>query len=106
MASGINDNYPAQGNATTESVRQNFNIAKTEITNLQAALAGVLLNMPYLPLAGAAMTGPLTLVGPPALDLEPATKAYVDAVQAALTALTDTVTALDARVTALETPSP
>jgi outer membrane murein-binding lipoprotein Lpp len=97
MASAINDNYPVQGNPTTQSVRDNFAIAKNEITNLQSQLAGVLLNMPYMPLAGAAMTGPLILHGAPTQDLEPATKAYVDLLEA-------TVTALDARVAALENP--
>jgi hypothetical protein len=98
MASAINDNYPVQGNPTTQSVRDNFAIAKNEITNLQTQVAGVLLNMPYMPLAGATMTGPMILHGPPLQDLEPATKAYVDALEA-------TVAALEARVAALENPT-
>jgi hypothetical protein len=96
MASAINDNYPVQGNPTTQSVRDNFAIAKNEITNLQSQLAGVLLNMPYLPLAGAQMTGPMLLPpGDPPEDLSPATKLYVDSLAAY-------VTTLDARITALE----
>jgi len=95
MASAINDNYPVQGNPTTQSVRDNFTIAKNEITNLQTQVAGILLNMPYLPLAGAAMTGPMTLAGPPAQDLEPATKAYVDALLAAVATLEGRIAALE-----------
>jgi hypothetical protein len=95
MASAINDNYPVEGNPTTKSVRDNFTIAKNEITNLQTQLAGVLLNMPYMPLAGATMTGPLILRGEPTQDLEAATKLYVDSLAAY-------VTTLDARITALE----
>jgi hypothetical protein len=97
MASAINDNYPVEGNPTTQSVRDNFTIAKNEITNLQTAVAGLQLNMPYLPLAGATMTGPMMLAGAPTENLSPATKAYVDALQA-------TVAALEARVAALENP--
>jgi len=37
------------------------------------------LNVPYLPLSGGTLSGPLTLVGDPAAALQPATKQYVDA---------------------------
>lgn len=98
MASAINDNFPAHGNPTTQSVRDNFTIAKSEITNLQTQVAGILLNMPYLPLAGATMTGPMMLARPPAEEMEPATKANVDALQAM-------VAALEERIAALENPT-
>jgi hypothetical protein len=98
MASAINDTHPIEGNPTTQSVRDNFTIAKNEITNLQNQIAGVLLNMPYLPLAGATMTGPMLLPpGDPPEDLSPATKLYVDSLAAY-------VTTLDARIAALENP--
>jgi hypothetical protein len=38
----------------------------------------------YLPLAGAAMTGPMTLAANPAAPLQPATKQYVDALPVAI----------------------
>jgi len=96
MASAINDNFPAHGNPTTQSVRDNFTIAKNEITNLQNQMQGVMLNMPYMPLAGATMTGPMMLMRAPIEPMEPATKAYVDALQA-------TIQALEQRIEALET---
>ena len=65
MTSAINPANPVHGNPTTESVRDNFAIAAQEISNLQTQVAGLMLNMPYLPLSGATMTGPLTLVGEP-----------------------------------------
>jgi hypothetical protein len=96
MVSAINDNYPVQGNPSTASVRDNFTKAKNEITQLQANLANVLLNMPYLPLAGATMTGPLLLHADPIAANEAATKAYVDAL----------LVQLQDRLTALESPTP
>jgi NADPH-dependent curcumin reductase CurA len=95
MASAINDNFPLHGNPTTQSVRDNFTIAKNEITALQASLANVLLNMPYLPLSGATMNGPLKLYADPVDPTEAATKAYVDAVLVALSALAERVAALE-----------
>jgi len=59
-------------------------------------VAGIMLNMPYLPLAGAMMTGPMLLAGEPTQPLSPATKAYVDALQA-------TIQQLEGRIEALET---
>jgi hypothetical protein len=41
------------------------------------------LNTPYLPLAGGTLSGPLTLVGNPVAPLQPATKQYVDYIEAA-----------------------
>jgi len=96
MASAINDNFPSHGSPTTESVRDNFTVAKNEITNLQNQVQGIMLNMPYMPLAGATMTGPMMLMRPPVEPMEPATKAYVDALQTI-------IQQLDARITALET---
>ena len=84
MTSAINPANPAHGNPTTESVRDNFAIAAQEISNLQTQVAGLMLNMPYLPLSGATMTGPLTLVGEPTADEQAATKRYVDLLQATL----------------------
>lgn|SRR5262245_14205174 len=98
MASAINDNFPEHGHPTTESVRNNFTIAKNEISNLQGQVAGVMLNMPYLPLAGATMTGPMMLARAPVEAMEPATKAYVDALQA-------TIAQLESRIEALENPT-
>jgi hypothetical protein len=96
MTSAINPNLPVDGNPTTESVRENFAIAAQEISNLQTQIAGVLLNMPYLPLAGALMEGALLLAEEPAADNEAATKAYVDALNALITDLQTRVAALEA----------
>jgi hypothetical protein len=95
MTSAINPANPVHGNPTTESVRNNFEIAAQEISDLQTQLAGVLLNMPYLPLGGSAMTGPLLLSADPAVDAEAATKAYVDALGALTQQLVDRVTAVE-----------
>ena len=97
MTSAINPDNPVHGNPTTQSVRDNFAIAAQEISDLQVLVSALALNMPYLPLAGATMTGPLLLAEDPAVDAEAATKAYVDALKAL-------ITALEARVTALENP--
>lgn len=51
--------------------------------------------------SGGTLTGPLILAAAPALALEAATKAYVDAVTVALAALTVRVTAAEAAITAL-----
>jgi hypothetical protein len=40
------------------------------------------LNVPYLPLAGGTMSGPITLQSDPAAPLQPATKQYVDFIEA------------------------
>lgn len=87
MTSAINPANPVHGNPTTQSVRDNFAIAHQEISDLQALVASLMLNMPYLPLGGATMTGPLQLVRDPQLTAEAATKAYVDAVAARVTDL-------------------
>ena len=95
MTSAINPANPVHGNPTTESVRDNFAIAAQEISNLQTQVAGLLLNMPYLPLAGALMTGELLLAHDPLADNEAATKIYVDALRTLITALEDRVAALE-----------
>jgi hypothetical protein len=95
MTSAINPANPVYGNPTTKSVRDNFAIAKQEITDLQAAVAALQLNMPYMPLAGADMTGPLILFREPQSADEAATKAYIDVLH---TLIND----LEARVAALE----
>jgi hypothetical protein len=106
MTSAINPANPVHGNPTTQSVRDNFAIAAQEISNLQAQVAGLLLNMPYLPLSGATMTGPLTLVGEPTAAEQAATKLYVDTLQALVDAQAAQITALETRVAALENPPP
>jgi hypothetical protein len=111
MTSAINPDNPVHGNPTTQSVRDNFQIAAQEITDLQAVVSALLLNFPYLPLGGATMTGPLMLVGDPAQDAEAATKLYVDALQALIDAQQTVIDGqasqiadLESRVAALENP--
>lgn len=124
MTSAINPDNPVHGNPTTQSVRDNFEIAQQEITNLQTLVAALMLNMPYMPLAGSTMTGSLKLVADPAVDSEAATKHYVDVALAVLsdrmetaenniidlqtrtTAAEANIVDLQSRVTALETPPP
>ena len=65
-----------------------------------------MLNMPYLPLSGATMTGPLTLEGEPTAAEQAATKLYVDTLQALVDAQAAQITALETRVAALENPPP
>ena len=99
MTSAIDPNMPVHGNPTTRSVRDNFAIAAQEISDLQTLVSSLMLNTPYLPLAGGLMTGSLLLAADPAQDTEAATKLYVDAVRAL-------ITDLEARVAALENPLP
>lgn len=72
--SNIDVTKPVYGNPTTQSVRDNFAAAKTEIDALQAFQG----TGPFLPLAGGTMIGPITLGADPANDLHAATKRYVD----------------------------
>jgi hypothetical protein len=75
MTSNIDATKPVHGSPTTESVRNNFGIAKSEITDLQDRLG----DGTFIPLAGGVkMTGLFELSGDPALPLNPATKQYVD----------------------------
>lgn len=97
MTSAIDPTVPVFGSPTTASVRNNFLIAKNEITALQNAVAitlplpvasggtgsttatGALTALGAVPLAGGVtMTGLLTLSGPPTGNFGAATKAYVD----------------------------
>ena len=74
MVSLIDFSKPVYGTPTTQSVRDNFQIAQTEITDLQQFIA----NGPFLPLHGGTMTGKLELWRHPVSNLEAATKQYVD----------------------------
>ncbi len=75
MASQIDSSKPIYGTPTTQSVRDNFQIARTEITQLQDVRTP---NWPYLPLGGGIMTGKITLDADPVANLQAATKQYVD----------------------------
>jgi hypothetical protein len=99
MTSAINPDNPVHGNPTTQSVRDNFQIAAQEISDLQALVAALALNYPYLPLGGATMTGPLRLAADPVADSEAATKAYVDLLETTITQLEERVAELEANST-------
>jgi len=76
MTSQINPNYPVYGNPTTQSVRDNFNYAKNEISDLQDNRTPL---YPYLPLSGGSMNGDLILSSStPSLPAQAVTKYYVD----------------------------
>ena len=75
MASNIDTSKPVYGNPTTQSVRDNFEIAQVEITALQNLISPG----PFLPLNGdERMTGFFELYNHPRSNFEPATKQYVD----------------------------
>jgi hypothetical protein len=59
MPSAIDITKPIYGTPTTQSVRDNFEVASNEITSLQDFVDSL------LPKSGGVMTGPLTLYGPP-----------------------------------------
>jgi hypothetical protein len=59
MPSVIDETLPIEGRPTTESVRDNFGIAKAEISVLQALATGG----PFLPLIGGTLTGNLSVRG-------------------------------------------
>ena len=61
MASHIDFSKPVYGNPTTQSVRDNFEIAQIEITDLQNLIS----SGPFLPLAGGIMSGFITLNADP-----------------------------------------
>src|SRR5215467_6969458 len=74
MTSNIDATQPITGTPTTESVRNNFAIAKSEITALQNTTVGG----PYVPISGGTLTGSLMLAHDPGAAREAATKQYVD----------------------------
>ena len=74
MPSNIDTTKPVYGNPTTQSVRDNFTTAKTEINDLQVRTA----QAPYLPIAGGIMDGTITMQTDPLNPYEVATKRYVD----------------------------
>ena len=75
MPSNIDITKPIYGTPTTQSVRDNFEIAQVEISNLQA----ITNKGPFVPIAGGVtMTGFLTLFADPRGNLEAVTKQYVD----------------------------
>jgi hypothetical protein len=73
--SQIDPTIPVYGSPTTQSVRDNFATAQTEITALMGATQGG----PFMPIAGGHFTGPLYLYNDPTDAMMPATKGYVDA---------------------------
>lgn len=75
MASQIDSSKPVYGTPTTQSVRDNFETARLEITQLQDTRTP---NWPYLPISGGIMTGKITLDADPIANLQAATKQYVD----------------------------
>jgi len=75
MTSQIDATVPVAGNPTTESVRGNFATAANEISALQNHTTGA----PFLPLSGAAMTGPMTLYNDPTGPMSPVTLGYFQA---------------------------
>jgi hypothetical protein len=75
MTSQINPSWPVYGTPTTQSVRDNFSHAKTEISDLQDVRTP---NYPYLSLSGGSMNGNLLLAHDPNLPLEAVTKEYAD----------------------------
>jgi hypothetical protein len=74
MTSQIDATKPITGSPTTASVRDNFAVAKSEITALQNSTA----SGPWLSLNGGQMTGSLMLNSDPGAAREAATKQYVD----------------------------
>lgn len=74
MTSQIDPSQPVTGTPTTASVRNNFSIAKNEITALQNATT----SGPWLSLEGGTMRGSLILAADPGSAREAATKSYVD----------------------------
>src|SRR3954469_22659437 len=75
MPSQIDETVPVFGTPTTQSVRGNFSIAKSEITALQILTNGG----PFLSINGGTLRGPLLLPNAPiTAPLQAATKDYVD----------------------------
>jgi hypothetical protein len=76
--SNINPAWPIFGTPTTQSVRDNFGVAKAEIEALEQGKADRTELATYLPLAGGTLTGPLMLSRDPQSGLEAATRSYAD----------------------------
>lgn len=74
MPSHIDYSKPIFAHPSTASVRNNFEIASDEITELQEKAEGA----PFLSLDGGEMNGPLYLLRDPFSNMEAATKQYVD----------------------------
>ena len=72
MTSQIDPTVPVAGNPTTASERANWATAKGEISALQTQTNGA----PFLPLAGATMTGPMLLYNDPTGPMSPVTLGY------------------------------
>ena len=86
MTSNINPNFPITLTPKTQSVRDNFQVAHDEISDLQAKM---------LPLIGGTLTGPLILAADPTVPLGASTKQYSDTTAATRVAkLGDTMTGL------------
>jgi hypothetical protein len=85
VKSNIDPTMPEEGNATTQSVRENFAYSKYEIEALQAAvqqLGGDFLTfdrdyVSTLP-SGDTMLGPLSIIPDPTMPRHAVTKDYVD----------------------------
>lgn len=73
--SSIDPTIPVFGTPTTQSVRNNFATAKTEITALMAQTQGA----PFMPLVGGHFTGPIYLYNDPTDVMMPVTLGYFNA---------------------------
>lgn len=73
--SQIDETVPVFGQPTTQSVRDNFATAKTEITALMQATQGG----PFIPVSGGHFTGPVYLFNDPTDVMMPVTLGYFDA---------------------------
>lgn len=73
--SQIDPTIPIYGQPTTQSVRDNFATAQTEITGLLQATQGG----PFIPAAGGHFTGPVYLYNDPTDVMMPVTLGYFDA---------------------------
>ena len=73
-------------NSTIENVNSKVTAIESEVDDLQTTIGQMQsgdVELPYLPLAGGTMTGPINYATAPAKDAELANKAYVDAQDAA-----------------------
>lgn len=73
-------------NSTIENVNSKVTAVESEVDNIQSTIEQMQsgdVDLPYLPLAGGTVTGPINYATAPAKDAELANKAYVDAQDAA-----------------------